>query len=314
MIATIELGNFKGKITPIKFNKTIYWITTPHGIFIEKGKEYLVTYQNKDINVKLYKQSYRFDLAIFKSKTEIKLAETKILKSNKIIFNSKIYNNDIEGIIETIDFIPHLNITNYNRNMFYGFKLLKGNLVPGDSGMGFFSDKNQLIGIFAQSSNTSEKYYLVPALFIQKLLVDKHPDFIPYLPIKVTLDKDNAIIKENFSDIKRGFKIKKFGGKPMVNKYMVYYKEINDNIPFDVYFMIIAEKEKYISISNNISQKKIRIQNLNDYLQAPFVSGITKKEFDSITTETYQSLSLKKFTESDPLYYQDILKNNIIIK
>lgn len=310
MTSMIDLGDFISKITPIKYQKQIYWVTTPHLVFIDKDREYKVNYNDLNFNVKLYKISYKWDLAIFKSceKINIKLNELKIIKSNKIIYNSKIYNSDktIEGIVTSFEYIHHLELKRYNRNLFYGVTINDGLIDIGDSGSGFYTKKNQLIGLIAKINNEKNKCFLVPGLFIIKLLNEIDTDFIPYLPIKLDIGEKYSYLVEKFNTLPKGYEIKKFNKKQVVNKIMVYYKEINDYIPFDVYFMIVAKKNKKIFINEH----KFKIKDLNDYLKAPFVSGITQKEFDSITTETYQSLYLKKHTTSDPDYYQYLIENN----
>ena len=275
--------------TIIKYKKQIYLITTPHGIFIDKDIEYPFNYNDNRYFVKLYRQSYWCDLAIFNITSEFphNYNEIKILQSITKIYNLRVnnYENNIKGVISNISNLCHLDINGGNRNLYYQLETID-NINQGMSGTGMYSN-NKLIGLISNSSGN--KSFLVPSFFIIKMFNEKTSDYSPYLPLKLTMENNKVMLVNNYSALKRGFIIEKFNNL-IVDKGHVYVNEIKSNIPIDVYLQIYGTTNNYIVISNNKLNYKIKIQDLNNHLKHPFISGISKKEKEQLNKTLFQDI------------------------
>ncbi|ADO67150.1 hypothetical protein crov117 [Cafeteria roenbergensis virus] len=276
--------------TIIKHNKKIYLITTPHGIYINKNREYTFIKDTIEYNCKLYKQSYWCDLAIFNitSKITLKISELKILKSSNLINQLQVQskNNHIIGNISNIVYLCHLDINGGNRIIYYQMNILKGTITQGCSGSGMYH-KNKLIGLI--SNTNKDATLLVPSFFILKVLTESKSNYSPYLPIKLTMEKDKIILLNSYLGLKKGCTIVKFNNL-IITKGHVYCSEIKDNIPLDVYLQIFCTVNEIVNISDGKFIHKVKIKNLNDYLTIPFISGISREEKNKITKITFQDI------------------------
>ena len=286
----LKLDDFTLSYTLLKVRKKIYLVTTPHGIFICKNREYPFIKNDKEFKCKLYKQAYWCDLAFFEiiNKNKIKLSELKILKSNPSIYNLSVENRDIKikGFIEKFCYLCHLDINGGNRNFYYQMSVLKGVVDKGSSGTGIYC-KDRLIGII--SNCIEKKAFLVPSFFILKVLDEKLSDYSPYIPFQLNMIGNDVILQNSYLGLKKGFIFKKFNGLS-VNKGMIYCSEIKDNIPMDVYLQIFCSANDIITISDGKFIHKIKIKNLNDYLKVPFISGISREDRNKINKLTFQDI------------------------
>lgn len=286
----IKIDEYILSYTLVKIRKKVYLVTTPHGIFIDKNYDYTFTRNSKEFKCKLLRQAYWCDLAIFEitTKNKFKIFELKILKANSSIYNLRVENKSkrIKGLIENFSYLCYLDIHGGNRNMYYQMNVYNGNIDKGSSGTGIYI-KDRLIGII--SNQIDKKALLVPSFFILKILDEKLSDYSPYIPFQLDMKDDEVILVNSYLGLKKGFVIRKFNGLP-VNKGMIYVSEIKDSIPLDVYLQIFCSYNDYVTISDSRFIHKIKVMNLNDYLNVPFISGISREEKNSLSKLTFQDI------------------------
>jgi len=312
----INIDNFNLVINPIKYEKNIYWVTTPHGIYINSERTYEIidcTNSLEKIKVKFYKQSYRYDLLILKSVEEInfKITKLKILKAVAYLKNIELVSivNNIEGTLEDFSFITHLDTDGGNRNYYYKINKCNRAIVPGDSGTALYS-KNKMIGLITHKNKDDNKScYLLPSFLIIKLFKEDRQCFSPYLRMRLIMKNNNIELYEKFDNIKKGYIIKFFDGIK-VSDGTIFCKEIKGYLPIDTYLQIYGSNE--ISISDGDTIITLQIENLNKYLHFPFVSGISLKKRNIIKytyKTTFQDLWLEN--KRNKLFIQSKLSKNI---
>lgn len=283
----IIIDKYTLSITPIKYNNKIYWITAPHGIYIDPDIEYKLIdiVKNEEYNCRLYKQSYWADLCIFiMEENIIKMTQTKIIKSHPKLKNSDVNNEKINGYI--IDFVynTYLDINGGCRTLYYKINIIDGIIEEGDSGSGLYHNK-KLIGIMSHCDNKlSNICYCVPGFLILKLLNENTSNYSPYIPLKLTMENKEIKVLNTYESIKKGFLIKKVNGL-LIENGSIYIKELKDYIPFDVYIQILTRSNDIIKLSDNKIIVKLIVDNLNNHLNYPFVSGVK-----SDNEKTYQKL------------------------
>lgn len=310
MSGILYIDDYELSITAVKHKKKIYWVTTPHGIFIEKDKLYIMKFKKKEYKLILDKQAYWTDLALFVNASEknipLKILQLKVLKSHPSILKTKVYNYqyNISGIISNINFYTFLDITGTNRSIFYQITTFKS-YQSGMSGSGFYDNKKNLIGLVSHCDK--DFGYLIPGFFILKLINEKSSDYSPYLPIKLDMENSNVIIKENYNEINTGFIIKYFD-KLKVSNGHIYSYEFRDNIPIDVYLQTFGFLGKKIKISDGKLNYELEVENLNNSVDFPFISGVSIKE-KTHTSISYQDLWKKK---DNPIAIKMI--NNMLLK
>ena len=295
MSGIIHIGDNELSITPIKYKKNIYWVTTPHGIFIERDKIYHMKFRKKIYKLMLKKQANWTDLAIFESipeqKIPLKINQLKIIKAHPNILGIKIKNSqhNISGILSECNYSTYLDIAGVNRTLFYKIKLLN-EIKPGMSGSAFYDRKDNLIGLV---SHCDKDYgYLIPGFFILKLIDEESSDYSPYLPIKLFMEDGNIIVFEKVNDIERGFVIKYFDELKVTNG-SIYSFELRDNIPIDIYLQIFCNLGKKLKISDGKINYELEVENLNNHLKFPFISGVSLEEKRK-TSISYQDLWERK--------------------
>ena len=289
----LVIGDYKLSVTPIKYKSVIYWATTPHGIFIESGKKYLLNYNERDYECELHKQSYWCDLALFVCDIKIKMKKTKVLKAHNYLKDLTIKNEKIKGFVSEFCYQTHLDINGACRNLFYKIDITDGKVCEGDSGSGLYK-KDRLVGLISHLGREENTCFCVPVYFVLKVL-EKESDFISFLPLKLTMVKKEVIVIEKYNDVEAGYKIKKIDNLNVENG-MVYVGELKDYIPLDTYVHIYGEKDGIIKISDKKSEYKLRVMDMNSYLKYPFVSGVSEKP-DS--KHIYQDLWEKRFEEDN---------------
>lgn len=269
----IILENNLLTLTCIKFNKEIYWITTPHGIYLSFDKEYDVIYQNKIYKATLFKQSYSTDLAIFKVNIKIKISETKIIKSNKNIKEIIINDCNIKGKINIV-YNNFLDLKYGFRNIYYQ---INGNRIikEGESGTGLFH-KNKLVGIIF--CGIEKTVFLIPAFFFEKTLQEKNSAFISFLPLKLKIKENKLLNLISYKELEENEIIEKVDGFKVSNGCIFNY-ELKDYIPVDVYIHVFSKNEI------KINDKILSICNLNDFLNYPFLSA-----YHPYTERSYQHI------------------------
>lgn len=286
MMMTIEIGDFRLSVTPIKYNSNIYWITCPHGIFIDSDKEYTMIFNSKPYNLRLYKQAYWCDLAIFVSieKVPIKKKNLKILKSHPKLLNLNVKNSiyNLKGTLTKFNYNKYLGIRDGNRNLNYEITLNTGRISNGMSGSAFYHIKKQkktttefLIGILSFTIDDPTKGYLVPGFFILKLLNEKKSNYSPFLQLKLKMDKGNVVLSEDCYGIKKNTILVRFNNL-IISRACIYVSELKDNLPIDVFLQIYGELDTKLSITDDKDNDyELTIENLNDYIENPFISGVS---------------------------------------
>lgn len=308
MFGILEINSYKLSITPIKFNDIIYWITTPHGLFIEKDKEYLMKLDDNIYKLKLWKQAMWCDLAIFNCDEiiSLKIKKLKILKSHNALYNISVKNKqyNLDGFLEKFYYSPYLDINGANRTLFYQINLFD-KIEEGMSGSAFYN-KDILIGLASSKSDDGMKSFLIPGFFIVKLLNESISNYSPFLPIKLTIQDNKTILFEDYKNIKKGFHIKKFDSLKLNKCCEVYSTELKDNIPIDVYLQLFKKIGDIVRLDDGKCNYNLDVYNINDNLRYPFVSNVSL-DVKSSSGVCYQDLWLDR-DNSEALY---LINNNL---
>jgi hypothetical protein len=173
------------------------------------------------------------------------------------------------------------------------------------SGSGFY-DKKNLIGLVSHIDKKNS--YLIPGFYINKLLDEEFSNYSPCIPIKLTMKDGEIVLFENFNRIDRGFVIKYFDGLK-VNNGNIFSYELRDNIPIDIYLQIYGKVGKTIKISDGKLDYELEVENLNNHLSFPFISGVSIEDKSSVKI-TYQDLWERR-NESAIL---KLINNNMLLK
>lgn len=298
----IKINEYELSYTLVKINKIVYWVTTPHGIFLDSENKYYGMNNGKEYLLKLVKQSYWCDLVFFTSEDlDEKVNNLKIFKNKKKILNSvvKSSNGKIGGKIIDYKYSCHLDIKGGNRNLFYQVKRTKGKIQSGLSGSGFYNEE-KLIGILSHGDN--KNFFLIPSFFINIILNEKCSDFSPFVNLSLDIKNDKLICLNNHKQVL------KFNGYNVKND-SVYCPMIKDYLPVDVYLQIFLKKDDILVLNFEDMELNFDIKNLNDVLRFPFLSNISMIEKDRLAKVSYQDL----FKHKDNEKIRDLIFNNLLI-
>jgi len=297
MFGRIRIENNILTIFPVKITKIIYWVTTPHYCQISSEKNYTVLYDNNTYQAKLIKQAYFCDLALFKiDNFNGNIKTIKIIKSKNTLLNKKLILNKKPGFYIENYFTPYLDIDGGSRQLFYLCKF-EEKVNPGDSGTPIYNEDNELVGII--SITKEGKTYLVPGFLITKLINCINYKIIPYVPLTLTMNRDDKIVVLESEVLQKGDIITKLNNYT-IKKDTIYSKKLKDWIPIDTYILLCCLDSPFINITiDNEVTYRLKINDMNKFLKYPFDPKITNKN-------SYQSLFKKK-----KLNYR-LVKNNLM--
>lgn len=299
-MGTIEIGKFRLSITPIKYNSSIYWVTCPHGIFIESDKEYTVSFNSRRIKVCIYKQAYWADIAIFSSEEKVNIKNIRVLKSHSTLLDKMIYNKlyKLKGRLSSFNYERYLGLRDGNRNLYYKVILDSNTIKNGMSGSGFYYKNTKskvkteyLIGILSFTKEKPREGYLVPGFLILRLLEQDRPSFSPFLPLKLRMDRDNVVLDEDCGDIKKDSILTKFNGE-RISRACIYVSELRDNLPIDVFLQIFGVVGESMKVSDTKRDYELEIRDLNEYIEIPFISAVPVDKKGE--RETYQDMYMRR--------------------
>jgi len=298
MFGRILIDNHILTIFPIKINKEIYWVTTPHSCQLSSNKLYQVLFDNKKYQARLFKQAYYCDLAIFKiDNFNGNIKTIKIIKSKNNLLNKKLSFKEKTGFFIKNYFAPYLDINGSSRQMYYLCKF-EEKVEPGDSGTPIYNENEELVGII--SIARKEDTFLVPGFLIPNLINCKNNKMIPYLPIKLTMNIENKIQVIKSDILKSGDIITNIEDFKIKND-SIFSNELKDWIPIDTYILLFMIDKEFVNLKvNDDTTFRLRIENMNKYLKYPFNPNPKYKS-------SYQNLLKKK-----SLNY-DLIRKNLIL-
>jgi hypothetical protein len=309
MSGRIFIDNNIITIFPFKIGKQVYWITTPHSCYLNREEKYSVIYKNKKYIATLFKHAFWCDLAVFliDDFTEI-IHVSKIIKSFSSLKSSQLIFKNKSGLFLDYSYPAYLDINGGCRSLMYQCTF-KSSVIPGDSGTPIYNKENELIGIISHHQKFT---YLVPSFFISKIINNSNEvnQIIPYLPLKLTLEKDLVKVLNNSDLILKDDIILSVDGNKL-NKGNIFNTSVKTQIPFDVYLLSLKNPEERIKLEVLRDNKKIEIElkvdNQNKYLKYPFNP-------DKSITPSYHSLC---HLLDDKEKQKEILKelnNSLVIK
>jgi len=272
-------------VFPFKHEKIVYWITTPHHCYLDESISYPVIYKQKKYTAKLFKQAYWCDLAIFKIDdfTET-IRVSKIVKAYSSLQSSPLIFKNKLGFFLDYSYPAYLDINGGCRSLMYQCNF-KADVIPGDSGSPIYNKSEELIGIISHHQKFT---HLVPSFFIPRIISNSQEvnNIIPYLPLKLTLEKNQVMVLNDTELINKNDLILAVDNNKL-NQGNMFNASLKTQIPFDVYLLSMKNPEERIKLEILRENKKIevelKVENLNKYLKYPFNPNKTSET-------TYQSL------------------------
>lgn len=316
---------------PILIDNNIYYASVNHNLYWNNDNINIKFPQiEKLISATIHKLPYWTDLVIynFKNNTEYNCNIIKLIKktknsfvksSNKIIPKNQgekmklitINDNVIRNYQVKYESIIYdqFNISDIQQ-LYLKFTIEDESIIQeGLSGSPIIKNNNKLVGIVAKI-NKDEKYILaIPSIYMNKLIERKINNYIPSIPIFVSLtEKKKLKMINDYYPLKRDDVIEKIDDYKINETGLIYYNRVGRYIDIDSYILLEHSPEQNENVKFNIKRDgkimeiKVPISDLN--------SNLT---IQSTYEFKYHNKANKNFIKLTLNMIEYLLDNNVIL-